>query len=172
MWESLDGKRIQSKKSDKNLHLIACWAQKTANWLDTFRGWLHSQKQIFSFKEDIFHLQLFHGFRPKSIWYEENLIWLFIQIILPALIATLLPRGNRGQRDPGSHALKALDWDEVGGTVGAEHPDQSDLSLTQAKNRAAKNRDNRASVPGLLLIYLSSIPTTNIFYETVSSCLK
>lgn len=109
------GKEFRAKKkSDINLHLIACWPQKAANWLDTFRGWIHSQKQIFSFKEDIFHLHLFHGFRPKSIWYEENLIWLFIQIILPALIATLLPRGNRGQRDPGSQALKALDWGRVG----------------------------------------------------------
>lgn len=119
MRESLNRKRIQSKKKkkrrgDMNLYLIACWAQKAANWLDTFRGWIHIQKQIFSFKEDVCHLHLFHGFRPKSIWHEENLIWLFIQIISPALIATLLPRGNHGQRDPGSHALKTLDWSRVG----------------------------------------------------------
>lgn len=119
-----------------NLHLIACWAQKAANWRDPFRGWTHTQKQIFSFKEDVCHLHLLHGFRPKSIWHEENLIWLFIQIILPALIATLLPRGNHGQRDPGSHALKALDWGRVG--VQWEQNPWLVRPVSDAKNRECR----------------------------------
>lgn len=47
----------------------------------------------------------------------------FIQIILPALIATLLPRGNLGQTDRGAMLTKP--WIE------AERPDPSDLSLRQ-----------------------------------------
>lgn len=138
--KSLNGKRILSKeKSGIKLHLIACWAQRAANWLDTFRGWIHIQKQIFSFKEDIIHLHLFHGFRPKSIWYEENLIWLFIQIILPALIATALPRGNLGQRNSGSHAHKALSWSRGGRDGGgAERLHQSDLCLWWKSQDAGK----------------------------------
>lgn len=121
-----------------NLHLIACWAQKAANWQDTFRGWTHTQKQIFSFKEDVCHLHLFHGFRSKSIWHEENLIWLFIQIILPALIATLLPRGNHGQRET-QGAMLLRPWIEAGSEYsGSRTPDWSDLSLMQAKNRECR----------------------------------
>lgn len=131
MRESINRKRIQRKKRDMNLHLIACWAQKAANWQDTFRGWTHTQKQIFSFKEDVCHLHLLHGFRPKSIWHEENLIWLFIQIILPALIATLLPRGNHGQRET-QGAMLLRPWIEAGSEYsGSRTPDWSDLSLMQ-----------------------------------------
>lgn len=55
----------------------------------------------------------------------------FIQIILPALIATLLPRGNLGQTDRGAMLTKPWIEAGVGVAVGAECPDRSDLSLRQ-----------------------------------------
>lgn len=67
------------------------------------------------------------------MWYEGNLTWLFIQIVLPALIATALPGEDLSQRDPRSHV-----------EGGAECLDQSDLCLGCRVEAKAKPEQCRA----------------------------
>lgn len=64
------------------------------------------------------------------MWYEGNLTWLFIQIVLPALIATALPRGDLSQRDPRSHV------------EGGQNALISQISVSDVESRQRQNQSS------------------------------